>query len=57
MKRHANTPTTPNFPPKVACCEPIPNIINPLANDDLLEQLEQQKIQSMFEQNSQRGFE
>ena len=36
--------------------EPIPNIINPPANDHLLEQLENQEIQSMFEQNTQHGF-
>ena len=56
MKRHTNTPASPNFPPKVARHEPFPNIITPPANDHLLEQLEQQKIQSMFEQNSQCGF-
>ena len=56
MKRHTNTPLTPNLPPKVAHCEPIPNIINPVANDHLLEQLEHEEIQSMFDQNIQCGF-
>ena len=53
-KRH--TPLTPNLPPKIARREPIPNIIDPPANDHLLEQLENQEIESMFEQNTQRGF-
>ena len=56
MKRHTNTPLTPNLPPKVARRDPIPNIINPPANDQLLEQLERQEIKSMFDQNTQRGF-
>ena len=36
--------------------EPIPNIIEPPANDNLLEQLEHEGFESMFEQNTQRGF-
>ena len=56
MKRHTNTPLTPNLPPKVARRDPIPNIIDPPANDQPLEQLEQQEIKSMFDQNTQRGF-
>ena len=55
-KRHAKTPLTSNLPPKVARHEPIPNIIEPPANDHLLEQLEHEEIQSMLEQNTQRGF-
>ena len=55
-KRHSNTHLTSNLPPKIARREPIPNIIDPPANDHLLEQLENQEIQSMFEQNTQRGF-
>ena len=55
-KRHAKTPLTSNLPPKVARRETIPNIINPPANDHLLEQLEHEEIQSMLEQNTQRGF-
>ena len=55
-KRHAKTPVASNLPPKVARREPIPNIIEPPANDHLLEQLEQEEIQSMLEQNTQRGF-
>ena len=55
-KRHAKTPLTSNLPPKVACREPVPDIIEPPANDYLLEQLEHEEIQSMLEQNTQRGF-
>ena len=55
-KRHSKTHLTSNLPPKIARREPIPNIIDPPANDHLLEQLENQEIQSMFEQNTQRGF-
>ena len=52
FKRHAkrHTPLTPNLPPKIACHDPFPNIIDPPANDHLLEQLENQEIQSMFNQ-------
>ena len=53
-ERH--TPLTPNLPPKIARREPIPNIIDPPANDHLLEQLENQEIQTSLEQNSQVGF-
>ena len=55
-KRHSKTHLTSNLPPKIARREPLPNIIDPPANDHLLEQLENQEIQSMFEQNTQRGF-
>ena len=57
MKIHASIHATPNLTPKVARHDPVPNIIFPPANDHLLEQLEQQEIQSMFDQNTQRGFE
>ena len=58
LKRHAkrHTPLTPNLPPKIARHDPFPNIIEPPVNDHLLEQLENQEIESMFEQNSQVGF-
>ena len=56
MKRHANTPLTPDLPPKAACRDLIHNIIDSPANDHLLEQLEQQEISSMLDQNTQRGF-
>ena len=49
-------PVVASHPPKVAHREPIPNIIEPPANDHLLEQLEHEEIQSMLEQNTQRGF-
>ena len=44
MKRHANTPLTLNLPSKVAQRKPVTDIIDPPANDHLLEQLEQQEI-------------
>ena len=58
LKRHAkrHTPLTPNLPPKIARHDPFPNIIEPPANDDLLEQLENHEIQTTLEQNSQVGF-
>ena len=34
----------------------IPNVIDPPTNDHLLEQLEQQEIQSILDENTQRGF-
>ena len=57
-KRHSDSKTTlaTSHPPKVAPREPIPNIIEPPANDNLLEQLEHEEFESMFEQNTQRGF-
>ena len=57
-KRHSDSKTTvaDNHPPKVARLEPIPNIIEPPANDNVLEQLEHERLESMFEQNTQRGF-
>ena len=56
--RHGDSKTTvaASHPPKVARLEPIPNIIKPPANDNLLEQLEHERFESMFEQNTQRGF-
>ena len=54
LKRHAKI-HTPNLPPKISHHEPIPNIIDPPANDHLLEQLENQEIQSMLNQNNQVG--
>ena len=58
LKRHAkrHTHLTPNLPPKIARLEPIPNIIDPPANDHLLEQIENQEIETMFNQNTQVGF-
>ena len=55
-KRHSDTPLTPNLPPKIARHEPFPNIIEPPANDHLLEQLEHEEILSMLEQNNQVSF-
>ena len=56
MKRHVNTPATPNIPLKVACHELNPNIIDSPTNHHLVEELEQHEIQAMLEQNTQRGF-
>ena len=55
-KRHSNTHLTSNLPPKIACHDPFPNIIDPPANDHLLEQLENHEIQTTLEQNTQVGF-
>ena len=40
MKRHANTPATPNLPLKVARHDHIPNVTDPPANDYFVEGLE-----------------
>ena len=40
LKRHANTPLSPNFSPKVACRDPIPNIIDSSTSDHFLEHQE-----------------
>ena len=55
-KRHSSTPSSSNLPPKIACREPIPNIIDPLAYDNLLQDFENQEIQTTLEQNTQVGF-
>ena len=55
-KRRSYAPSVHNIPPKIARHEPIPNIIEPPANDHLLEQLENHEIQTSLEQNSQVGF-
>ena len=55
-KRHSDTPSVHNMPPTIALHEPIPNIIEPPANDHLLEQLENEEIQSTLDQNNQVGF-
>ena len=55
-KRHTITPLTANLPPKTARHEPVPNIIDPPANDNLLQDIENQEIQTAFEQNSQVSF-
>ena len=56
VKRHSNTHLTPNLPTKIASHDPFPSIIVPTANDHLLEQLENEEIQTMFNQNSEVGF-
>ena len=56
LKRHNNISPDHNIPHKIAHCESIPNIIDPLTNDNLLQDIEQQEIQTMFERNTQVGF-
>ena len=53
-KRHTDTPSVHNLPPKIARHEPIPNIINPPINDNLLQDIEHQELSDMI--NSQVGF-
>ena len=53
-KRHNNTAPVHNAPPKIACHEPIPNIIDPPTNDNLLQDIEHQELSDMI--NSQEGF-
>ena len=55
-KRHSNVPSTANLPPKIARREPFPNIIEPPANDNLLQDIENHEIQTLLDQNSQVGF-
>ena len=57
LKRHTkrHTPLTPNLPPKISRHDPFPNIINPPANDHLLEQLENKKIQTALEQDPDKS--
>ena len=55
-KRHSDTPSVHNIPPKIARREPFPNVIDPPANDNLLQDLEQQEIQIMLERNTQVDF-
>ena len=57
-KRHSDSKTSvaSSHPPKVARHELFPNIIEPPANDHLLEQLEHEEFQSMLEQNNQVGL-
>ena len=57
MKRHANTPATSNLLLKVVCHDPVPNDTDPPVNDRVLEQLEDEEVQCIFDQNTQRGLE
>ena len=56
MKRHNDIAPDHNIPPKIARHEPIPNIIEPTENDEFLSDIHQQKMQDMFEPNTQVGF-
>ena len=53
-KRHSNVPSTANLPPKIARREPFPNIIEPPANDNLLQDIENQEFKDM--PNTQAGL-
>ena len=53
-KRHNDTPTAQNLPPKIARREPIPNIIEPTGNDQFLIDIEQQELSNML--NNQTGL-
>ena len=56
MKRHTNTPATSNLPPKIACCKPIPNIIEPTKNKQLLRDIEQQELTDMLNIQASLGL-
>ena len=53
-KRHSDTPSVHNIPPKTTHREPIPNIIDPPTNDHLLQDIEHQELSDMI--NNQVGF-
>ena len=53
-KRCNNTPTTQILSPKIACHEPIPNIIEPTENEQLIRDIEQQELSDML--NNQTGL-
>ena len=54
IKKRPNTPLVHNVPPKIARREPIPNIIEPTENDQLLRDIEQQELTDML--NIQTGL-
>ena len=65
MKKHTNTPLTPNLLPKVACREP--HIINSPPNDHLLDQNTQpgfglpptnvpDKVHQFFQEGTDQNF-
>ena len=53
-KRHNAVPDH-NIPPKIACNEPIPNIINPTENEQFLQDIQQQELTDML--NTQVGLD
>ena len=53
-KRHSYAPSVHNIPPKIARHEPFPNIIEPPANDNLLQDIENQEFKDML--NTQAGL-
>ena len=54
MKRHNDIAPDHNIPPKIACHEPILNIIEPTENDQFLSDIEQQELTGML--NTQAGL-
>ena len=54
MKRHSNITPVRDIPPKIAHCDPYPNIVKPTKNDQFLSDIEQQEGTDMF--NSQFGY-
>ena len=53
-KRHSYAPSVHNIPPKIAHREPFPNIIEPPANDNLLQDIENQEFKDIL--NTQAGL-
>ena len=53
-KRRNHTPSVHNILPKIARREPIPNIIEPTENDQLLRDIEQQELTDML--NTKAGL-
>ena len=53
-KIHSNTAPVCDIPPKIACREPYPNIVQPTENDQFLSDIEQQELTDMF--SSQFGY-
>ena len=53
MKRHNAAPAQ-ILPPKIACREPIPNIIEPTENDRFLRDIEQQELTDLL--NTKTGL-
>ena len=54
LKRHNDIPVAQILPPEIAHHEPIPNIIDPTKNEQLLQDIEHQELSDML--SSQVGF-
>ena len=55
-KRHSDKPSVHNIPPKITRPEPIPNIIEPTENDQLLKDIEQQELSDMLNTQDSLGL-